>query len=224
MRVNGPACVTRRAVASLRPSWHGRGLSAAFRITSYVGTPTAVRRPAGGFWPSTVGIRPRCADAIQLLRLAAQTSPTGWTGWPPARPSSCRRPAAPACVPGWLTTVGQYGSAIRRPGWPSDDFSREMRWPAAFFCFEVTFDPRVATLLTESPSAIRVCWGAREMEESVWRLCSSGPFPESLQLTQARKHRQPGRFASRTRDRPVVRAPSISWVVTPRSFLAWCGS
>lgn len=57
---------------------------------------------------------------------------------------------------GRLTAIGKSGGAIRRPGRPSDGFSRKMCWSAAFLCFEVTFDPRVATLLTESPSAIQL--------------------------------------------------------------------
>ena len=46
MRVNGPACVTRKTVGSLSGSWHGQRLSAAFRITCDVGAAKAVRRPA----------------------------------------------------------------------------------------------------------------------------------------------------------------------------------
>lgn len=48
------------------------------------------------------------------------------------------------------------------------------------------------------------------MEASAWRLCSSGPIPESLQLAPARKQPQPGRFGRRAWDRPGVRVPPIS--------------
>ena len=64
MRVNGPACVTRKTVAALSAGWHGQRLSAAFRITYYLR-----RRYANGGAPSgpAASGQARCAFVPGVL-------------------------------------------------------------------------------------------------------------------------------------------------------------